>query len=140
MFKSQARSILLLFQLASLLLLVACLGSPVDITIGREYHGEYISQYAGKSYDYLENRMGEITVVFYGSPNHGTVNSVEILLLDPEYRDQRTVLVEIKGMVEVDHQSGVWQNSSHSITYNKKWKDRNIDSASDDHVSTVLIF
>lgn len=91
--------------------------------------------------------MGEITVVFYGSPNHGTVNSVEILLLDPEYRDQRTVLVEIKGMVEVDHQSGVWQNSSHSITYNKKWKDRNIDSgkissysASDDHVSTVLIF
>lgn len=47
MFKSQARSILLLFQLASLLLLVACLGSPVDITIGREYHGEYISQYAG---------------------------------------------------------------------------------------------
>lgn len=46
--------------------------------------------------------MGEITVVFYGSPNHGTVNSVEILLLDPEYRDQRTVLVEIKGMVEVD--------------------------------------
>lgn len=47
MFKSQARSILLLFQLVSALLMVACLGSPVDITIGREYHGEYISQYAG---------------------------------------------------------------------------------------------
>lgn len=47
MFKSQARSILLLFQLVSLLLTVACMGSPVDITIGREYHGEYISQYAG---------------------------------------------------------------------------------------------
>lgn len=91
--------------------------------------------------------MGEITVLFYGSPNHGTVNSVEILLLDPEYRDQRTVMVEIKGVVEVDERSGVWQNSNHSITYNKKWKDRIIDygkissySASDDHVSTVIIF
>lgn len=47
--------------------------------------------------------MGEITVLFYGSPNHGAVNSVEILLLDPEYRDQRTVMVEIKGIVDVDH-------------------------------------
>lgn len=91
--------------------------------------------------------MGEITVLFYGSPNHGTVNSVEILLLDPEYRDQRTVLVDIKGIVEVDHQSGVWQSNNHSITFKKKWKDQNIDygkissySASDDQVSTVLIF
>lgn len=38
---------MLLFQLISLLLIVPSLGSPVDITIGREYHGEYISQHPG---------------------------------------------------------------------------------------------
>jgi hypothetical protein len=47
MFKSKARSIFLIFYLINVLFIHYTLSSPVDITIGREYYGEYISKQSG---------------------------------------------------------------------------------------------
>lgn len=62
--------------------------------------------------------------IFYGSPNRESLNSLEIVLLDPKYEDERVVLMDLKGIVEVDPLTGVWANPSHALTYSKIWRER----------------
>lgn len=79
------------------------------------------------NFDYLEEHSGQLIAIFYGSPNRETVNSVEIILLDPRYEDERVVLLDVKGIVDVDPASGTWTNPSHSLAYAKIWREREGD-------------
>ncbi len=80
-----------------------------------------------QNFGYLEGHSGQIIAYFYGSPNRETVNSVEIVLMDPRYEDERVVLVEVKGIVEVDPKTGIWSNAAHSISFVKIWREREGD-------------
>lgn len=59
---------------------------------------------------------------FYGSPNRDAVNSVELILLDPKYEDERVIFIDIRGIIDVDPQTGIWQSTNHSFLYSKLWK------------------
>jgi hypothetical protein len=45
-------------------------------------------------------------------------------LLDPKYEDGKAVLIDIKGIVDVNPNTDTWSNGSHSISYTKVWKER----------------
>lgn len=68
--------------------------------------------------------MGQIVAIFYGTPNREIVNSVELLLLDPKYEDGKAVLIDIKGIVDVNSNTNTWANGSHTLTFTKLWKER----------------
>ena len=53
---------------------------------------------------------------------------MEIILLDPRYEDERVVLLDVKGIVEVDPKTGVWSNSAHSLSFAKIWREREGDA------------
>jgi hypothetical protein len=42
--------------------------------------------------------------------------------LNPKYEDGKAVLVDIKGILDVNPVSNSWSNSSHSLTYTKIFK------------------
>jgi len=44
--------------------------------------------------------------------------------MDPTYEDGRMVLLQVKGIIEVNDTMGVWDNSSHSVTYTTIWRER----------------
>jgi hypothetical protein len=74
-----------------------------------------------KTFEYLDERLGEITVIFYGAPNREVLNSLEMLLLDPSYEDGKAVLVDIKGVVEVQEGNDRWANDSHALAFTRLW-------------------
>lgn len=76
----------------------------------------------------MEGRSGQIIAYFYGSPNRESVNSVEIILLDPRYEDERVVLLDVKSIVEVDPKTGIWSNSNHSLSFARIWREREGDA------------
>lgn len=76
----------------------------------------------------MEGHSGQIIAYFYGSPNRESVNSVEIILLDPRYEDERVVLLDLKSIVEVDPKTGVWSNPAHSLSFAKIWREREGDA------------
>jgi hypothetical protein len=88
----------------------------------------------------LEEHSGQIIAIFYGSPNRESVNSVEIVLMDPKYEDERVVLLDIKTIVDVNATTGVWANPSHTLSYSKIWREREGDTISTDGVSSVITF
>lgn len=88
----------------------------------------------------MEEHSGQIIAIFYGSPNREMVNSVEIVLMDPKYEDERVMLLDVKGIVEVDPITGVWTNPSHSLTYSKIWREREGDLQQTDAVNSRITF
>jgi hypothetical protein len=51
------------------------------------------------NFDYLQGHSGQFIAFFYGAPNRETVNSVEIILMDPRYEDEKVVLLDLKSIV-----------------------------------------
>lgn len=47
--------------------------------------------------------------------------------MDPRYEDEKMVLVEINGLIDVKDGSQ-WINTNHNITYTTIWKEREQDS------------
>lgn len=75
------------------------------------------------TFGYLQSNAGRMIAVFYGSPNRETLNSLDLFIMDPSYEDGRMVLLQVKGIIEVNESTG-WENSSHAVSYTTIWRER----------------
>jgi hypothetical protein len=51
------------------------------------------------------------------------VNSAEIYLLDPQYYDEKIVLLQIKGVIAIDPVSGIWEGVNNSVVVTEYWRE-----------------
>ena len=77
-----------------------------------------------ENFDYLDSYNGRIKAIFYGEVIYGSIDSVDIYILDPRYIDEKMILVQIKSLILINDETKSWNNSNHEVTVTEFWRQR----------------